>query len=126
MPLKDSYPQNVIIELPGEPRGKERPRYGRGRVYTPNKTAAYERSLGWAARVAMGSRKPLLGPLKVTVTAFVAKPVGKPDADNILKCLDSFNKIVWDDDSQIVDARIVKVCGVPMLRIEVEPYLTNP
>ena len=65
----------IVIELPGEPRGKGRPRSriargGAGQqfvaVYTDAKTRAYEKALAWAGKAAMGGRKPLLGPLAVT------------------------------------------------------------
>jgi Holliday junction resolvase RusA-like endonuclease len=94
------------------------------------------------AKVAMRGRRPLEGPLKVAVTAFLAVPaswsnkkrdaalagiiwpVGRPDADNFQKAAwDSLNSIVWVDDSQVVDARIVKTYAErPSLRIEVLPF----
>ncbi len=131
----------LVIELPGEPRGKGRPRFGRGRVYTPATTASYERSLAWAAKAVMGSRKPLEGPLRLTVTAFMGipkswsrtdrlmalsgmiRPTGKPDADNFLKiAADSCNAILYVDDSQIVTATVSKLyAATPALRVEVEP-----
>jgi hypothetical protein len=56
-----SIAQKLIIELAGEPRSKERPRLGRhGQVYTPSATVGYERSLGWAAKIARKGRKPLV------------------------------------------------------------------
>lgn len=138
----DSYPQKIVIELPGEPCGKERPRLGKhGNVYTPSKTAAYERSLGWAAKIAMKGQKPLLGPLMVTVTAFMGippswphsarmtalggliRPTRKPDWDNVGKiAADALNGIAYVDDSQIVTATVSKVyAATPALRIEIEP-----
>ena len=33
----------------------------------------------------------------------------KPDGDNIAKIvLDSFNSIIWDDDAQVYDLRVIK------------------
>ena len=46
------YEHTIII--PGEPKGKKRPRHGRnGAVYTPNDTKAYEKQVGeiWKAKV---------------------------------------------------------------------------
>jgi Holliday junction resolvase RusA-like endonuclease len=107
-------------------------------MYTPAETRAYESALSLVARAAMRSRQPLTGPLCVTVTASFPVPASwsqrqrtaayagtvlptkKPDPDNILKIIDALNTIVWGDDSQIVDARVVKVYAVePSLRIEV-------
>jgi Holliday junction resolvase RusA-like endonuclease len=143
----------ITIELPGDPVPKGRPRFravtarnGRSFVnaYTPAKTRSYERALAMTAKVAMRGRPPLEGPLKVAVTAFLAVPsswsnkkrdmalsgiiwpVGRPDADNFQKAAwDSLNSIVWIDDSQVVDARIVKTYAEqPSLRIEVQPLET--
>lgn len=109
----------VVIRLDGEPRGKGRPRFGRNRAYTDDYTRSYERALGWQAKAAMGDRTPLTGPLKVRVYAEFGIPkswpkakreaaaAGKvwhtstPDADNLAKCKDALNGIVWRDDSQV-------------------------
>lgn len=117
----------VTIVLAGQPKGKERPRFGRGRAYTAPATRAYEEALAWAGRASMGGRPPLTGALRVRVTAFIAippswpkrkqedardyllRPTGKPDCDNILKTLDALNGIVWTDDAQIVEAWIGKI-----------------
>ncbi len=131
----------LVIELPGEPVPKARARFGKGHAYTPARTASYERSLAWAYKAAMGSRKPLEGPLRVAVTAFmgipkswsradrmqalagVIRPTGKPDGSNILKSAeDSGNGILYVDDSQIVTATVSKLyAATPALRVEVEP-----
>ena len=95
----------VIVELPGEPVAKGRPRFARGHVYTPDKTRIYENSLALAARLAMRGRTLLEGPLTVVVYAFRSiPPTRRPDADNHLKILDALNGICWKDDAQIVDA----------------------
>lgn len=140
----------VVILLRGEPVGKGRvrarlvtPRSGPPFItmYTPAQTRSYESALALAAKVAMRGRAPLIGPLCVTVTASfpvpiswpakkrcdafagVVLPTGKPDADNLLKVMDALNTIVWGDDSQIVDARVVKVYSAdPSLRVEVRPF----
>lgn len=129
----------VTIVLEGVPVGKGRPRFGAGRTYTPAKTRAYEQALGYAARAAMGMQRPFEGPLKVSVIAGMPipaswgsarradaalgriRPTGKPDGDNLLKAaLDPLNKIVFDDDAQVVEATITKFySAAPSLRIEV-------
>jgi Holliday junction resolvase RusA-like endonuclease len=120
----------VIIEFAGMPRAKARPRFNHaGHAYTPERTARYERDLGWLARQAMIGRQPLEGPLEVTVIATLAiprswnavrrkaalvgevRPTGKPDVDNLLKSIDGFNGIIWNDDSQVVEATIIKTYG---------------
>lgn len=144
----------IIVELPGEPVAKGRPRFravtardGRSFVnaYTPAKTRAYERALAMTAKAVMRSRQPLEGPLQVTVTASlgvppswptkkrdaalsgVLRPISRPDGDNYQKLAwDALNSLIWVDDSQIVDAQVVKFYSeTPSLRIEVkslEPF----
>jgi len=132
----------IIIELAGAPEGKGRPRFVRatGLAYTPAQTRKYESHLRLAAQDAMGDRPALEGPVCVTVVASfpvptswsgkkqraalagMIRPTIAPDADNLLKMLDSFNLIVWKDDRQIVDARIIKRYDArPSLRVEVFP-----
>lgn len=115
----------VQFLLVGEPVAKGRPRVGRSKggrpvVYTPEKTAAYERRLRSVASVEalrQGLREPLTGPLSVIVEAVFGNTlrstpgsahVVKPDADNVLKCLDALNGVIWKDDAQIVRATVTK------------------
>lgn len=119
----------IEIRLDGDPVGKGRPRFVRatGRTYTPEKTASFEARLGYAAQAVMRNKQLLEGPLVILVMAFRSvpaswsekkkqrailqylSPTSKPDADNFLKIvMDSMNKVVWNDDSQVVDARVVK------------------
>jgi Holliday junction resolvase RusA-like endonuclease len=137
----------IVVELRGEPIGKGRPRFrvvapkaGRSFVnaYTPAKTRAYERALALTAKVAMRGRPPILGPLAITVTAFMGVPTswsnrkrdaalagtvrpGRPDWDNIAKAAaDALNSIVFADDSQIVEAKVSKLYDErPRLRVEI-------
>lgn len=137
-----------MIELPGEPIAKGRPRFravtardGRSFVnaYTPAATRTFERALAMAAKVAMRGKPPMDGPLRVTVTASlgvpsswsnrkrdaalagIVRPTSRPDGDNFQKIAwDALNSIIWHDDSQIVDGRVIKVYSEqPALRIEV-------
>lgn len=132
----------IMIELSGIPKGKGRPRFVRatGIAFTPADTRKYESALRYAAQEAMGSRVPLEGLVSVAVEAHfpvpqswsrkkrdqalagLIRPATKPDADNLLKCVDSFNEIVFRDDKQIVDARISKFYSDrPRLSICIEP-----
>jgi Holliday junction resolvase RusA-like endonuclease len=130
----------IVIELPGEPKGKGRPRFTRnGVTFTPPKTRSYEASLAWTAAAAMKGAKPLEGPLTLAVEAHMPipaswsgkrqrmaaagdiRPTTRPDYDNVLKALDGLNGIVWRDDAQIVDVRCTKLYSErPRLRITVE------
>lgn len=143
----------IRFELHGEPFGWQRsgvriikPRHGKqfATLYTPAETRAYQHALALAAKVAMRSAEPLSGPLKLVVTAFMGvprswskkkrdaalagsiRPTGKPDFDNLGKQVDALKSIVWVDDAQVVDARVVKLYDEkPRLRIEIEPCETG-
>jgi Holliday junction resolvase RusA-like endonuclease len=140
----------VTFALAGQPRGKGRPRVSVrrtenpaqpafARVYTPAKTRHYEAALAFQAQAAMVGKRLLEGQLRVLMTAVFSvpaswskrkrgsalsgalRPTKKPDADNILKCCDALNGVVFKDDSQIVDARVTKWYGpAPELEVTVE------
>jgi Holliday junction resolvase RusA-like endonuclease len=109
--------------IPGEPRGKGRPRFGKSRagfvsVRTDDKTAAYENLVKLAARQA--GAVSIAGPLSVQISAYFVPPPswskkrraaalagheapGRFDIDNISKAvLDGLNGIAFGDDKQIV------------------------
>jgi Holliday junction resolvase RusA-like endonuclease len=111
----------ITITIDGAPVGKARPRVTRaGIAFTPAATRSYGTHLAWAAQAAMVGRKPLTGPLRLTVEAFLpvprswsqkrqraavaglVRPTGKPDLDNVIKNCDALNAIVWTDDTQVV------------------------
>lgn len=118
----------IVIQLPGVPVGKGRPRFVRatGHAFTPAKTRSYESMLQGVAIEAMRGIAPLEGALQVKVEAYfpvpqswskskrsaallgATRPTKKPDADNLLKVLDALNEVVFHDDSQIVDGSVVK------------------
>jgi Holliday junction resolvase RusA-like endonuclease len=133
----------VTIRLDGPPRGKGRPRFGRRgsfvAVWTDKKTVAYEDMLKTAGAEAMRAMAPRLGALSVRIEAEMPipaswsqkkrqaalagdlSPIGKPDFDNLAKCVgDALNKIVWKDDSQIIVCAFRKFYSVtPGLMISV-------
>ena len=96
---------DIDIVIPGSPIGKGRPRGtsagGFVRLYTPKKTADWERSAALIARNAWG-RAPLDScPIEVDVVAVFHRPkrlmrkkdpecrvvhTSKPDLDNVIKC----------------------------------------
>lgn len=143
---------DLVVTLPGHPRGKGRPRStfipksaktGKGgfiSTYTDSETRSYEAMLKYAGEQAMAGRPLFGGALRVRVTALfsvpeswsqkkkrealsgVIRPTGKPDWDNLAKVLDAFNQVVWTDDAQIVDGRVVKAYA-DKAALEVEIYL---
>jgi Holliday junction resolvase RusA-like endonuclease len=108
--------------VPGEPRGKGRPRFGRSRagfvtVRTDDKTATYENLVKLAA-LQVGAR-PLAGPLAMAVTAYFVPPPSwskkrraaamaghetpsRFDIDNICKAvLDGLDGVAFENDKQV-------------------------
>lgn len=111
-----------IVE--GDPQGKARPRFSRksGTVYTPAKTAKYEKEIRQSFLAAGGKLIPDGSYVAVTVDAYfkipksyikrkrlaceqsIKRPDKKPDIDNILKVvLDALNKVAYEDDKQVIE-----------------------
>lgn len=135
----------IRLSVPGQPQGKGRARFAKKgkfvRVFTPEKTVAYEGLIALAGEKVMDGRPLMSGPLALTVRAIFAQPKGwskkrclaallapewhiaKPDADNVLKAVgDGLNGIVWKDDNQLARCTVTKAYGeTPGLTIEVTP-----
>lgn len=115
--------------IPGKPCGKQRPRFGNGRTYTPEKTVNYENLVRLCFRQAYPNAEPISAGVQVTAVieayfqipkstskkrrndmfADVIRPTSKPDTDNIAKiCLDALNGLAYHDDSQVVDCTVEK------------------
>ena len=111
--------------IPGEPRGKERPRGTKNGVYyTPSKTRSYEKHIRECFYRAYPKHKPIGAdvPVSVNITALfkiperlrtkanikkIAEgklfPTKKPDCDNIAKAaLDGLNGLAYKDDKQVI------------------------
>lgn len=108
----------------GKPQGKQRPRFSRisKTVYTPTKTAKYEKQIAKAYTESGGKCIPADCYVSVSVSAFFPipksyskkkredclerrlRPDKKPDMDNILKVvLDALNRVAYVDDKQVVE-----------------------
>ena len=120
----------VNFEVPGDPVPKGRPRFARRgtfvQTYTDSKTLEYETLVGFKARQAIGASEPLKGHLTVFLYLRYAVPASyskkrteaclngleypkRVDLDNCYKSItDAMNGIVYVDDSQIVEAHILK------------------
>lgn len=114
--------------IPSPIVGKGRPRLCRrsGRVFTPKRTREYEKRAKAIAAQAMqeASLEPLQGPVGVRLVIAYPTPSrrrkeqgkycasGPPkyaDADNTCKAvLDSLNKVIYDDDCQVVALTVTK------------------
>jgi Holliday junction resolvase RusA-like endonuclease len=120
----------VNFEVPGDPVPKGRPRFARRgqfvQTYTDSKTIEYETRVATKARMAIGSSEPLKGHLTVFLYLRYTVPTSyskkrteaclngleypkRVDLDNCYKSItDAMNGIVYADDSQIVEAHILK------------------
>ena len=126
----------VTFTIPGEPKGKGRPRFARikGHVhtYTPDSTAAYEdkvrysyykqcRNFNFGSDTMLEVHIIAKYPIPKSISqkkrgmmiAHRLRPVKKPDADNVIKIVcDALNGIAYKDDAQIVTTHLHKVYGV--------------
>ena len=101
----------------GRPVPKERARTvktkrGKYRTFTPDRTAAWERTVrAYAMRAcAAAGWRPVDGAYAVEVTVHRARKAG--DGDNFLKAAkDALNAIVWPDDRMVAQASVRLVDG---------------
>lgn len=118
----------IAFTIKAEAVGKARPRFTRfGHVYTPKKTADFERLVKADARRIIGSRSAYGRDIAIglTLNFFFAPPkswsnakqkrsYGKPkttkcDLDNLVKSvLDAFNGVIYEDDANITDLTATK------------------
>lgn len=130
------------------PRGRFLTDAGTKRIfmhqYPDPETEAYEKTLAEAAELFMRGRLPSENPLALLVHVYkpipeswskrdkaaaidgLIMPTSRPDGDNYLKvAMDGLNQIVWRDDAQVVDARVIKkFSDSPALRIEVREFIS--
>ena len=107
-PLQHGQRLLVHVVVPGEPVAKARPRVVRTGAYTPRKTLEAEGRLLGYLKAGYPRLRPATGLVSVSVECwFKGKP--RVDVDNLLKLvLDGFNRVVWVDDSQVVEAHVRK------------------
>lgn len=91
----------IEFTVPGEPRGKARPRVvrtraGRSVSYTPDRTVAYEELVRQRFRQQWPKEE-------------LPFPDKQPDVDNIVKIvLDALNGLAWHDDAQVTFLAVSK------------------
>lgn len=110
--------------------------------YPDPATEAYENTLREYGALVMRRREPSLRPIALLVHAFLEVPkswskkerraalagailpTSVPDDDNYLKIRDALDGIVWKNDSQCCDSRVIKrYSEQPALRIEVREFV---
>lgn len=138
--------EKIVVDVPGKPLGKARPRVTRrGITYTPKPTAEREKLVRMCFTTAHPGITPAECPLAVTITAVYPVPVSapakkraqmaageifpttKPDADNVAKlALDALNGVAYRDDSQVVSLLVTKRYArpdeAPHTLVELSPF----
>jgi Holliday junction resolvase RusA-like endonuclease len=114
----------AAFTVAGQPLPKERPRFGRGRGYTTQRTQDAEQRVADAFTAQTGIRhtieRPVTGLLRVRVR-FFRDDRRRVDLDNLAKVpLDALNKLAWADDSQIVSLVASKHYDADRPRTEIE------
>lgn len=134
----------VRFTIPGEPKGKGRPRFARQgnfvKTYTPQETENYENKVRFFYITSCKKFKFADGPLAVSIKCYFPIPKStskkqralmlegkvphtkRPDTDNCIKCvLDSCNGLAWTDDSQVAELHAVKLYSdEPRVEVEIE------
>lgn len=132
------------FEVIGNIIGKQRPRVNMytGNVYTPNNTKDYEEYIRQCFFLKYNKSEMLLNRVNIEITAYFKipantkkadkekmlneeiSPTKKPDIDNIAKIvLDSINKYVIKDDSQVTKISVEKkYAQESKLHIKIEEY----
>jgi len=130
--------KTITFSAPIAPVPKGRPRFGKGRTYTPKSTVAFEKAIASYARAAYRG-KPLQSRLSASIDLYFPIPESwrkskreaarlglldhtiAADVDNCAKsALDALNGIIYADDRQIVVLRARKLYGAPLVVIRVE------
>ncbi len=139
--------RKVKFEVPGDPKGKGRPRFSRnGRPYTPQGTIVYENLVRLEyERQANGVFFEKDIPLMMRIMAYYSipksagkgkrngmllgeiRPTKKPDSSNVLKAIeDALNSVAYYDDSQIVSTTIDRYYGEnPRVEVVISELLSN-
>ena len=121
----------IQFAVPGPPQGKARPKFGKGRAYTPLNTVVYEKAVRARYQAAAVGMTPAEGPVIVEIWAGYpipksmskAKramicsgellPTKKPDADNVAKIVcDALNGVAYKDDAQVTELHVHKFYSV--------------
>ncbi len=115
---------SIYFVVPGQPIPKARARVTRsGHAYTPERTAAWESKVAWAARLAMQGREPFAGDVVVAVV-IKRGDRKRADTDNCVKSLiDAMDHIVFGDDQQVtgIYAMMIRGHAEPGVTVLVEP-----
>lgn len=126
---RDSCVPLLEIVMPGDPIPKGRPRHSKtGRPYTPERTRKAEKACLAVVRETWGEREPVEVQVGLVVEFFCATK-RHTDGDNLVKLVtDAMNKVVYKDDSQIVEwfCRLHRGVGAELARTQILLYAIEP
>ncbi len=92
---------SVVLTVPGQPHGKRRHRFGKGRAYPDPVGVAHEETLAHYLRRACP--RPFASGVAIRAL-FYRSDKQRVDIDNMLKAvLDAANGICFEDDSQVIE-----------------------
>ena len=134
--------QIIQLNIPGEPQGKQRPKWSPAGTYTPKKTVSYETYIQELFAIKYPDFRPVESELKMTLQAWLMiptsaskkkrklmqdlalKPGKRPDIDNVIKVvMDALEKLAYKNDSQIVEAHLYKFYAErPRLDIRISEF----
>ena len=131
----NSSHSSALISINAEPCPCPRPRVGRWGAYYPAKYSKWKEFFSAELRRVVEAERIVKssGPIEVRLVLSATRPrtskldFPRPDVDNYAKSvLDASNKILWDDDSQIIHLHITKLWAPtkcpPQIIIFVTPH----
>lgn len=96
------------LTVPGDPLSKARPRVYKGHGITDRRTKNAENRVYSEFRRKYGNVPPIKGPVRVRLEFWMASQRSR-DWDNLAKlATDALNGVAYEDDVQIIDARVLK------------------
>lgn len=99
------------MTLWGQPKPKERPRFGKGRAFTSASTIQAETAILDAFEHENPLFEPTIEDVEITMH-FYRKTRQTADLDNLAKLvLDALNRVAYADDSQVVALHLYRVDG---------------
>ena len=132
----------ISLTIPGEPKGKQRPRWHKFGTYTPTETVNYETYIKELFAIKYPDFTPLESALRMELRIFLSIPKSasnkkkasmlvndimpgkRPDIDNILKVVcDALEKLAYKNDSLIVRILAIKEYSEkPRLEINISTF----
>lgn len=126
LPSAEQLERVLLVEIPGEPVSKGRPRFFNGHAVTPKETRAAEQVVGLLARARLQGRDVDARSLFAATLFFATSSPALRDLDNLAKLvLDALNKIVWKDDRQVEELHAKLVRGDDRPRTVIEIHRTG-